>query len=58
MVSIKMPKVVDHDQQRERIRRTAWAVFARRGIKSTGLAHVVEAASVGRSILYHYYANK
>ena len=58
MVSIKMPKVVDHDQQRERIRRAAWAVFARRGIKGTGLAHVAQAAGVGRSSLYHYYANK
>jgi AcrR family transcriptional regulator len=53
-----MPKVVDPDQQREAIRDAARRVFTTRGIESTGLAHVAEAAGMGRSSLYHYYADK
>lgn len=53
-----MPKVVDAAAQRHEIRRAARSVFARRGLKGTGLAHVAEAAGMGRSSLYHYYRDK
>ena len=53
-----MPKVVDTAVQRREIRRAARRVFARRGVASTGLTHVAEAAGMGRSSLYHYYADK
>jgi AcrR family transcriptional regulator len=53
-----MPKIVDHNEVRGHIRRTARAVFADRGVKGTGLEHVASAAGVGRSTLYHYYPSK
>ena len=53
-----MPKVVDATSQREEIRAAARQVFARRGVRGTGLAHVAEAAGMGRSSLYHYYPDK
>lgn len=53
-----MPKVVDAASQREEIRAAARDVFARRGVRGTGLAHVAAAAGMGRSSLYHYYPDK
>ena len=53
-----MPKVVDPTIQREDIRSAARSVFARRGVRGTGLAHVAEAAGMARSSLYHYYPDK
>lgn len=53
-----MPKVVDHESLRRQIRTAALEVFATRGVKGTGLAHVAEAMGVGRSSLYHYYPDK
>jgi AcrR family transcriptional regulator len=53
-----MPKLVDSVEQRREIRGAARRVFARRGVAGTGLAHVAEAAGMGRSSLYHYYPDK
>lgn len=53
-----MPKVVDAENQRAQIRAAARQVFARRGVRGTGLAHVAEAAGMVRSNLYHYYSDK
>lgn len=53
-----MPKVVDARSQRVDIRAAARRVFAERGVRGTGLAHVAEAAGMGRSSLYHYYPDK
>lgn len=53
-----MPKIVDPVIQREEIRACAQRVFAERGVRGTGLAHVAEAAGMGRSSLYHYYPDK
>ncbi len=53
-----MPKVVDATSQREEIRAAARRVFSERGVRGTGLAHVAEAAGMGRSSLYHYYPHK
>ena len=53
-----MPKQVDAAEQRREIRRAAQRVFARRGVKGTGLVHVAAAARMGRSSLYHYYPGK
>ena len=53
-----MPKRVDAAEQRREIRRAAQRVFARRGVKGTGLVHVAAAARMGRSSLYHYYPGK
>ena len=53
-----MPKVVDGEVQRQDIRAAARKVFSQRGVRGTGLAHVAEAAGMGRSSLYHYYSDK
>ncbi|MBW2243358.1 MAG: TetR/AcrR family transcriptional regulator [Deltaproteobacteria bacterium] len=53
-----MPKQVDPNAQRDEIRAAARRVFSRRGVRGTGLAHVAEAAGMGRSSLYHYYPDK
>jgi AcrR family transcriptional regulator len=53
-----MPKVVDPTIQREAIRSAARNVFAQRGVRGTGLAHVAEVAGMARSSLYHYYPDK
>lgn len=53
-----MPKIVDAELQRDAIRGAARRVFARRGVRGTGLAHVAKAAGMGRSSLYHYYPDK
>ncbi len=53
-----MPKVVNATSQREEIRAAARRVFAQRGVRGTGLAHVAKAAGMGRSSLYHYYPDK
>ena len=53
-----MPKIVDAESQRQRIRSAARGVFAERGVRGTGLAHVARAARMSRSSLYHYYPDK
>jgi AcrR family transcriptional regulator len=53
-----MPKRVDAALQRREILTAARSVFARRGVEGTGLAHVAEAAGMGRSSLYHYFRDK
>jgi len=53
-----MPKVVDHEEARARIREAARAVFAEQGLARTGLVHVARRAGMGRASLYHYYPTK
>ena len=53
-----MPKLVDAAEQRRAIRRAARRVFARRGVRGTGLTHVADAVGMARSSLYHYYPDK
>jgi len=53
-----MPKLVDQAAQRREILHAARGVFARRGVEGTGLAHVADAAGMGRSSLYHYFPGK
>jgi AcrR family transcriptional regulator len=53
-----VPKIVDEEAQRGRIRAAARSVFARSGLTTTGLTHVARAAGMQRSSLYHYYADK
>jgi len=53
-----MPKIVDAEEQRRRIRDAARRVFSRHGLAGTGLARVAAAARMGRSNLYHYYPHK
>ena len=52
------PKIVDHVEQRRRIRDAALRVFRRKGIAGTGLTQVAGEAGLGRSTLYHYYRDR
>ena len=52
-----MPRVVDADEQRARIRSAARAVFSRRGV-GEGLARIAAEAGISRTGLYHYYPDK
>lgn len=53
-----MPKIVDADEQRARIRDAARTVFARRGVAGAGLAQVAAEAGISRTGVYHYYSDK
>jgi AcrR family transcriptional regulator len=53
-----VPKIVDAEEQRARIRDAARAVFARRGVGATGLAQVAAEAGTSRTGIYHYYPDK
>jgi AcrR family transcriptional regulator len=53
-----MPKIVDRDLQRDRIRTAARRAFAHRGVEAVGLVHVARAAGIGRASIYHYYPDK
>jgi AcrR family transcriptional regulator len=53
-----VPKIVDADEQRARIRDAARLVFARRGVGGAGLAQVAARAGISRTGVYHYYADK
>ena len=53
-----MPKIVDPELERARIRTAARGVFAQRGLARTGLTHVARAAGIGRATLYHYFSDK
>jgi AcrR family transcriptional regulator len=53
-----MPKQVDAAALKREIRSAARQVFARRGVRGTGLTHVAEEVGMGRSSLYHYYPDK
>ena len=53
-----MPKQVDHEEQRARIRAAAIEIFAKQGIEGTGLTHVARAAQLSRPALYTYYLDK
>lgn len=53
-----MPRIVDEEEQRRRIRQAARRAFSRLGLEGTGLQHVAREAKLGRSSLYHYYPDK
>jgi len=53
-----VPKQVDASALKREIRSAARSVFARRGVRGTGLAHVARELGMGRSSLYHYYPAK
>ena len=53
-----MPKIVDADAERAKIREAALKVFARRGLAGTALGYVAAEAGISRASLYHYYTDK
>jgi AcrR family transcriptional regulator len=53
-----MPKIVDHDAERERIAEAAASVFRERGYSAVSLREIAQAAGVSKSALYHYFPTK
>jgi AcrR family transcriptional regulator len=53
-----MPKVVDHDEARQRLLDVASERFAARGYAATGMRELAAAAGVSTGSLYHYFPDK
>lgn len=53
-----MPKLVDYDQMRNDISKTALDVFFKKGFHQTNLNDVAKEYGVGRTTLYQYFKNK
>ncbi|MFK3984863.1 TetR/AcrR family transcriptional regulator [Micromonospora sp. NPDC050397] len=53
-----MPKVVDHDQRREELARSVWAVVARAGVEGATVRAVAAEAGWSMGALRHYFATQ
>lgn len=53
-----MPKVVDHDEMRERLAAAVLPVFLERGYAALSMQALADAAGVAKSGAYHYFATK
>src|SRR6266498_5045721 len=52
------PGVVDVHVARERILRTAYDLFARRGTRGVGIDEVIDRAGVAKATLYRHFPSK
>lgn len=53
-----MPKIVDHDRQRELLLDACFRVFVEEGYADATLRRLAKAAGVSTGMLYHYFADK
>ena len=53
-----MPKIVDHDQQREWLLDACFRVFARDGFANATMRKLAKEAGVSTGTLYHYFPDK
>ncbi len=53
-----MPKVVNKQEKRARILEAAIRVFAERGMNSTKILDIAEAAGIGKGTVYEYFHSK
>ncbi len=53
-----MPKIVDHEEVRQRIVDNAVSVFASKGYYSTNIIDIANKAGISRTAIYQYYNNK
>ncbi len=53
----KMPKIINHDERREIIIRTALRLFAENGEKNTNLSLVAESCALSRGTVYQYFSS-
>lgn len=53
-----MPKIVNHQEMRERILMVCFELFAKRGFEAVSVKDIAEAAQVSTGTLYHYFKNK
>lgn len=53
-----MPKLVDHDRQREQLLDACFRLFTEQGYAAATMRRVAEAAGVSTGTLYHYFPDK
>ncbi len=53
-----MPKIVDHDQRREELLTTSFALFAQRGYSAVTMRELARELDVSTGLLYYYFPNK
>ena len=53
-----MPKKIDHEERKERILKTALAVFAEVGYKDSNLSMIAERCGISRPTIYQYFKDK
>ena len=53
-----MPKVVDHDERRERIAEAAWRVIEREGPEGANLRRIAREAGYTTGVVTHYFRDK
>jgi len=53
-----MPKIVDHDQRREELLTTSFALFAQRGYAAVTMRELARELDVSTGLLYYYFPNK
>lgn len=53
-----MPKKINHDLRKEKILKTALAVFAREGYKDSNLSLIAQECGISRPTIYQYFKDK
>lgn len=53
-----MPKIVDHDKQREALLDASFRMFAEQGYDASTMRRLASAAGVSTGALYHYFPDK
>lgn len=53
-----MPKKIDKEQKKAKILEAAIRVFAKKGLVSTKMADIAEAADIGKGTIYEYFRSK
>jgi AcrR family transcriptional regulator len=53
-----MPRVVDHDERRERIAEAAWRIIEREGLERANLRRIARETGHTTGVVTHYFRNK
>jgi AcrR family transcriptional regulator len=52
------PRIVDKEKKKTEIMMAAMGVFAKKGLKSTKMADIAEAAGIGKGTIYEYFRSR
>ncbi len=53
-----MPKIVDHDQTREKLLESCFSIFSQKGYSKTSIREIAKETGTSTGTLYHYFKNK
>ncbi|MBY6274089.1 MAG: TetR family transcriptional regulator, partial [Bacillaceae bacterium] len=53
-----MPKIVDHEQRKERIAEACWRVILKRGMKGATVRNIAKEAGLSPGSLRHYFSSQ